>query len=138
MPESQKSGSGMSVPHKVLGSWGEDNTNDLTQYYLCDSDRADDKFSIVDAESDDEPDIPTIPETGDIDESCTEEEISCAPSLLATRLPTYWKLDEESTKCSALAFLVKKLLSSFLDPEEETKEEDEVWSWDRLFADIMN
>ncbi|BHF72545.1 Intraflagellar transport protein 43 [Sparganum proliferum] len=132
MPESQKSGSGMTVPHKVLGSWGEDNTNDLTQYYLCDSDRADDKFSIVDA-------------------GIVAFTLTLFKNLMTSRIfLRYLRLVILMNRAQRRRFPVHqvylrrdnkidlRLLSTFLDPEEETKEEDEVWSWDRLFADIMN
>ncbi|KAL5109152.1 hypothetical protein TcWFU_007002 [Taenia crassiceps] len=93
-------------------------------------DGTDEKVSVVDA------DIPVIPEIENTDEAPQDYDIISAPSALVKRMPTYVQLENEILTFHSLQTLDNiidlTLLANFLDPKEDTEEEDETWNWNRL------
>ncbi|CDI98454.1 expressed protein [Echinococcus multilocularis] len=71
-------------------------------------DGTDEKVSVVDAESDEEPDIPVIPEIENADEALHDCDATSTPSMLVKRIPTYAELENEILISHGLQMLVTK------------------------------
>ncbi|KAM9354802.1 LOW QUALITY PROTEIN: intraflagellar transport protein 43 homolog A-like [Pholidichthys leucotaenia] len=91
--------------------------------------------------SDDEGDIPVIPDLEEVEEDLTMQ-IVAPPSIQLNRVMTYQDLDNDLKYYSAFQTLDGeidlKLLTKVLAPEQEVKEEDVRWDWDHLFTDVSS
>ncbi|KAK1793244.1 hypothetical protein P4O66_011632 [Electrophorus voltai] len=92
--------------------------------------------------SDDESDIPVIPDLDEVQEEDLTMQVAAPPSIQVNRVMTYRDLDNDLMKYSAFQTLDGeidlKLLTKVLAPEQEVREEDVVWDWDHLFTEVSS
>ncbi|XP_051502264.1 intraflagellar transport protein 43 homolog [Myxocyprinus asiaticus] len=89
--------------------------------------------------SDNESDIPVIPDLEEVQEEDLTMQIAAPPSIQVNRVMTYRDLDNDLMKYSAFQTLDGeidlKLLTKVLAPEQE---EDVGWDWDHLFTEVSS
>ncbi|KAI1895501.1 hypothetical protein AGOR_G00106910 [Albula goreensis] len=92
--------------------------------------------------SDDEGDIPVIPDLEDVQEEDLTMQVAAPPSIQVNRVMTYRDLDNDLMKYSAFQTLDGeidlKLLTKVLAPEHEVREEDVGWDWGHLFTEVSS
>ncbi|XP_029586091.1 intraflagellar transport protein 43 homolog B isoform X1 [Salmo trutta] len=92
--------------------------------------------------SDDEGDIPVIPDLDEVQEEDLNMQVAAPPSIQVNRVMTYRDLDNDLMKYSAFQTLDGeidlKLLTKVLAPEQEVREEDVGWDWDHLFTEVSS
>ncbi|XP_044021776.1 intraflagellar transport protein 43 homolog isoform X1 [Siniperca chuatsi] len=92
--------------------------------------------------SDDEGDIPVIPDLEEVQEEDLTMQIAAPPSIQVNRVMTYRDLDNDLKYYSAFQTLDGeidlKLLTKVLAPEQEVKEDDVSWDWDHLFTEVSS
>lgn len=92
--------------------------------------------------SDNESDIPVIPDLEEVQEEDLTMKIAAPPSIQVNRVMTYRDLDNDLMKYSAFQTLDGdidlKLLTKVLAPEQEVREEDVGWDWDHLFTEVSS
>ncbi|XP_043118734.1 intraflagellar transport protein 43 homolog [Puntigrus tetrazona] len=92
--------------------------------------------------SDNESDIPVIPDLEEVQEEDLTMQIAAPPSIQVNRVMTYRDLDNDLMKYSAFQTLDEeidlKLLTKVLAPEQEVREEDVGWDWDHLFTEVSS
>ncbi|XP_023272963.1 intraflagellar transport protein 43 homolog isoform X1 [Seriola lalandi dorsalis] len=92
--------------------------------------------------SDDEGDIPVIPDLEEVQEEDLTMQIAVPPSIQVNRVMTYRDLDNDLKYYSAFQTLDGeidlKLLTKVLAPEQEVKEDDVSWDWDHLFTEVSS
>uniref|UniRef100_A0A3Q3IP45 Intraflagellar transport 43 n=1 Tax=Monopterus albus TaxID=43700 RepID=A0A3Q3IP45_MONAL len=92
--------------------------------------------------SDDEGDIPVIPDLEEVQEEDLTMQVAAPPSIQVNRVMTYRDLDNDLKYYSAFQTLDGeidlKLLTKVLAPEQEVKEEDVSWDWDHLFTEVSS
>ncbi|KAI7804241.1 intraflagellar transport protein 43 homolog [Triplophysa rosa] len=92
--------------------------------------------------SDNEGDIPVIPDLEEVQEEDLSMQIAAPPSIQVNRVMTYRDLDMDLMKYSAFQTLDGeidlKLLTKVLAPEQEVREEDVGWDWDHLFTEVSS
>ncbi|XP_029900401.1 intraflagellar transport protein 43 homolog isoform X2 [Myripristis murdjan] len=92
--------------------------------------------------SDDEGDIPVIPDLEDVQEEDLTMQVAAPPSIQVNRVMTYRDLDNDLKYYSAFQTLDGeidlKLLTKVLAPEQEVREEDVGWDWDHLFTEVSS
>ncbi|XP_076017695.1 intraflagellar transport protein 43 homolog [Genypterus blacodes] len=92
--------------------------------------------------SDDEGDIPVIPDLDEVQEEDLTMQVAAPPSIQVNRVMTYRDLDNDLKYYSAFQTLDGeidlKLLTKVLAPEQEVREEDVGWDWDHLFTEVSS
>ncbi|XP_031703824.1 intraflagellar transport protein 43 homolog isoform X2 [Anarrhichthys ocellatus] len=92
--------------------------------------------------SDDEGDIPVIPDLDEVQEEDLTMQVAAPPSIQVNRVMTYRDLDNDLKYYSAFQTLDGeidlKLLTKVLAPEQEVKEDDVNWDWDHLFTEVSS
>ncbi|XP_076605687.1 intraflagellar transport protein 43 homolog [Chaetodon auriga] len=92
--------------------------------------------------SDDEGDIPVIPDLDEVQEEDLTMQVAAPPSIQVNRVMTYRDLDNDLKYYSAFQTLDGeidlKLLTKVLAPEQEVKEDDVSWDWDHLFTEVSS
>ncbi|XP_030298912.1 intraflagellar transport protein 43 homolog isoform X4 [Sparus aurata] len=92
--------------------------------------------------SDDEGDIPVIPELDEVQEEDLTKQVAAPPSIQVNQVMTYRDLDNDLKYNSAFQTLDGeidlKLLTKVLSPEQEVKEDDVSWDWDHLFTEVSS
>uniref|UniRef100_A0A669DP08 Intraflagellar transport 43 n=2 Tax=Oreochromis TaxID=8139 RepID=A0A669DP08_ORENI len=92
--------------------------------------------------SDDEGDIPTIPDLDEVQEEDLTMQIAAPPCIQVNRVMTYRDLDNDLKNYSAFQTLDGeidlKLLTKVLAPEQEVREDDVSWEWDHLFTEVSS
>uniref|UniRef100_A0A673HFT1 Intraflagellar transport protein 43 homolog n=1 Tax=Sinocyclocheilus rhinocerous TaxID=307959 RepID=A0A673HFT1_9TELE len=92
--------------------------------------------------SDNESDIPVIPDLEEVQEEDLTMQIAAPPSIQVNRVMTYRDLDNDLMKYSAFQTLDGeidlKLLTKVLAPEQKVREEDVGWDWDHLFTEVSS
>ncbi|KAF3701283.1 Intraflagellar transport protein 43 -like protein A [Channa argus] len=92
--------------------------------------------------SDDEGDIPVIPDLEDVQDEDLTMQVAAPPSIQVNRVMTYRDLDNDLKYYSAFQTLDGeidlKLLTKVLAPEQEVKEDDVSWDWDHLFTEVSS
>ncbi|XP_075874346.1 intraflagellar transport protein 43 homolog [Nelusetta ayraudi] len=92
--------------------------------------------------SDDEGDIPVIPDLEEVQEEDLTMQVAAPPSIQVNRVMTYRDLDNDLKYYSAFQTLDGeidlKLLTKVLAPEQEVKEDDASWDWDHLFTEVSS
>ncbi|XP_071222186.1 intraflagellar transport protein 43 homolog B isoform X1 [Salvelinus alpinus] len=92
--------------------------------------------------SDDEGDIPVIPDLDEVQEEDLNMQVAAPPSIQVNRVMTYRDLDNDLMKYSAFQTLDGeidlKLITKVLAPEQEVREEDVGWDWDHLFTEVSS
>uniref|UniRef100_A0A3Q2QV46 Intraflagellar transport 43 n=1 Tax=Fundulus heteroclitus TaxID=8078 RepID=A0A3Q2QV46_FUNHE len=92
--------------------------------------------------SDDEGDIPVIPDLEEVQEEDLTTQVAAPPRCQVNRVMTYSDLDNDLKHFSSFQTLDGeidlKLLSKVLAPEHEFKEEYVIWDWDHLFAEVSS
>ncbi|XP_008305514.1 intraflagellar transport protein 43 homolog isoform X2 [Cynoglossus semilaevis] len=92
--------------------------------------------------SDDEGDIPVIPDLDEVQEEDLTMQVAAPPSVQVNRVMTYRDLDNDLKYYSAFQTLDGeidlKLLTKVLAPEQEVKEDDVSWDWDHLFTEVSS
>ncbi|XP_020342734.1 intraflagellar transport protein 43 homolog B [Oncorhynchus kisutch] len=92
--------------------------------------------------SDDEGDIPVIPDLDEVQEEDLNMQVAAPPSIQVNRVMTYRDLDNDLMKYSVFQTLDGeidlKLLTKVLAPEQEVREEDVGWDWDHLFTEVSS
>ncbi|XP_061699314.1 intraflagellar transport protein 43 homolog [Syngnathoides biaculeatus] len=92
--------------------------------------------------SDDDGDIPVIPDLEEVQEEDLNMQVAAPPSVQVNRVMTYRDLDNDLKYYSAFQTLDGeidlKLLTKVLAPEQEVKEEDVLWDWDHLFTEVSS
>ncbi|XP_056152232.1 intraflagellar transport protein 43 homolog [Lampris incognitus] len=92
--------------------------------------------------SDDEGDIPVIPDLDEVQEEDLAMQVAAPPSIQVNRVMTYRDLDNDLKHYSAFQTLDGeidlKLLTKVLAAEQEVREEDVGWDWDHLFTEVSS
>ncbi|XP_013868097.1 intraflagellar transport protein 43 homolog isoform X2 [Austrofundulus limnaeus] len=92
--------------------------------------------------SDDEGDIPVIPDLDEVQEEDLAMQVAVPPSIQVNRVMTYRDLDNDLKHFSAFQTLDGeidlKLITKVLAPEQEVQEDDESWSWGHLFTEVSS
>ncbi|KAM3594191.1 uncharacterized protein V6R79_003735 [Siganus canaliculatus] len=92
--------------------------------------------------SDDEGDIPVIPDLEEVQEEDLTMQVAAPPSIQVNRVMTYRDLDNDLKYYSAFQTLDGeidlKLLTKVLAPEQEVREDDVSWDWDHLFTEVSS
>ncbi|KAM4624972.1 intraflagellar transport protein 43 homolog [Polymixia lowei] len=92
--------------------------------------------------SDDEGDIPVIPDLDEVQEEDLTMQVAAPPSIQVNRVMTYRDLDNDLKYYAAFQTLDGeidlKLLTKVLAPEQEVREEDVCWDWDHLFTEVSS
>ncbi|XP_051942347.1 intraflagellar transport protein 43 homolog [Hippocampus zosterae] len=92
--------------------------------------------------SDDDGDIPVIPDLDEVQEEDLNMQVAAPPSIQVNRVMTYRDLDNDLKYYSAFQTLDGeidlKLLTKVLAPEQDVKEEDVLWDWDHLFTEVSS
>uniref|UniRef100_A0A1A8EU34 Intraflagellar transport 43 homolog n=1 Tax=Nothobranchius korthausae TaxID=1143690 RepID=A0A1A8EU34_9TELE len=92
--------------------------------------------------SDDEGDIPVIPDLDEVQEEDLTMQVAVPPSIQVNRVMTYRDLDSDLKHFSAFQTLDGeidlKLLTKVLAPEQEVREDDASWDWDHLFTEVSS
>ncbi|XP_010732156.1 intraflagellar transport protein 43 homolog isoform X3 [Larimichthys crocea] len=92
--------------------------------------------------SDDEGDIPVIPDLEEVQEEDLTMQVAAPPSIQVNRVMTYRDLDNDLKCYSAFQTLDGeidlRLLTKVLAPEQEVKEDDVSWDWDHLFTEVSS
>ncbi|XP_072313914.1 intraflagellar transport protein 43 homolog [Eucyclogobius newberryi] len=92
--------------------------------------------------SDDEGDIPVIPDLDEVQEEDLTMQIAAPPSVQVNRVMTYRDLDNDLKYYSAFQTLDGeidlRLLTKVLAPEQEVKEDDVSWDWNHLFTEVSS
>ena len=124
-------------PRKVLG-WSEEpkekgkRKRDRQPEVPIEDDRTSDN-----SEDDD---IPVIPDIDEVAEETLVSQIAAPPTVALNRFATYKQLDSDLHRHAGLFTLDGdidlKLLADVLSSEEDIKEEDEPWEWDKLFSKV--
>lgn len=138
--KSESSASPPKPPRKVLG-WSEEpkekgkRKRDRQPEAPIEDDR-------VHPSSDDSEDdsIPVIPDIDEVAEEALVSQIAAPPTVALNRFATYKQLDSDLHKHAGLFTLDGdidlKILANVLSSEEDIKEEDEPWEWDKLFSRV--
>ena len=112
------------------GGWASSRNSSLTQ-----------KSSIEKSDASEEEDLPIIPDLEEVEREDMAQRIADAPNVAVNRVDTYKELDSDLFKHAAFATLEEidlRLLTRHMVPEQSLKEPDEVWTWDKLFADVSS
>ncbi|KAM7155241.1 intraflagellar transport protein 43 homolog isoform 2-T2 [Molossus nigricans] len=92
--------------------------------------------------SDDEGDILVIPDLEEVQEEDFVLQVAAPPSIQVNRVMTYRDLDNDLMKYAAFQTLDGeidlKLLTKVLAPEQEVREDDVSWDWDRLYTEVSS
>lgn len=84
--------------------------------------------------------IPVIPDIDEVAEEALVSQIAAPPTVALNRFATYKQLDSDLHRHAGLFTLDGdidlKLLANVLSSEEDIKEEDEPWEWDKLFSRV--
>lgn len=94
-----------------------------------------------DDREDSENDIPVIPDLEELKDEELAGQVAQAPAAPINRVATLQELDNDLLKHSAFSTLDGldlRILTRFLAPENETKEEDVPWTWDVLFTEVSS
>lgn len=126
-----------SRPSRRVGGWGDEigaESAETTDSRLGGPTKA--------HESDDEPDIPVLPDQDDGRETSRPEDVSMAPNVVVNRVATYRELDTDLLRHNQFLTLDNeidlKLLAKCLVTESEVQEPDVAWDWDRLFTEVTS
>jgi len=97
----------------------------------------DDHFQPPSDDSEDDS-IPVIPDIDEVAEEALVSQIAAPPTVALNRFATYKQLDSDLHRHVGLFTLDGdidlKLLANVLSSEDDIREEDEPWDWDKLFA----
>ncbi|XP_048831331.1 intraflagellar transport protein 43 homolog [Brienomyrus brachyistius] len=148
-PRSASSAPGQGAPPKPLrrqGGWAEETpgTGSAKSGRRPATDELEDRRlqPQTPQESDDEGDIPVIPDLEEVQEEDLTMQVAAPPSVQVNRVMTYRDLDNDLMKFSAFQTLDGeidlKLLTKVLAPEQEVREEDVGWDWDHLFTEVSS
>uniref|UniRef100_G1MJ59 Intraflagellar transport 43 n=1 Tax=Ailuropoda melanoleuca TaxID=9646 RepID=G1MJ59_AILME len=89
-----------------------------------------------------EADIPVIPDLEEVQEEDFALQVAAPPSIQVNRVMTYRDLDNDLMKYAAFQTLDGeidlKLLTKVLAPEQEVREDDVSWDWDRLYTEVSS
>ncbi|XP_024424107.2 intraflagellar transport protein 43 homolog isoform X1 [Desmodus rotundus] len=92
--------------------------------------------------SDDGGDILVIPDLEEVQEEDFVLQVAAPPSVQVNRVMTYRDLDNDLMKYAAFQTLDGeidlKLLTKVLAPEQEVREDDVSWDWDRLYTEVSS
>ncbi|XP_034499016.1 intraflagellar transport protein 43 homolog isoform X3 [Ailuropoda melanoleuca] len=87
-------------------------------------------------------DIPVIPDLEEVQEEDFALQVAAPPSIQVNRVMTYRDLDNDLMKYAAFQTLDGeidlKLLTKVLAPEQEVREDDVSWDWDRLYTEVSS
>ncbi|KAF5394729.1 hypothetical protein PHET_10441 [Paragonimus heterotremus] len=130
-------------PTKKVGGWGQDCSGVSIVHGRAETQTANSMGILTLTEtrdSDDELNIPVIPDLTESEGRRSSGPIAEPPSIVLNCLTSYQDLDEQLIRQSSLGMLDSeldlKILTKQLRPEYEVQEKDEAWDWDRLIADV--
>ncbi|CAG5116573.1 unnamed protein product, partial [Candidula unifasciata] len=135
-------------PNKAVSGWSEEapvrkpRTRQLGEgFETLEEDRLKQKSPDKD-NTDDDDDIPVIPELEDQQEDDLSTKVASAPNVVVNRVATYRELDNDFLKQAAFLTMDNeidlKLLTKVLSPPEDIIEDDKPWDWDRLFTEVSS
>ncbi|XP_069771322.1 intraflagellar transport protein 43 homolog isoform X2 [Narcine bancroftii] len=132
----------LSKPARRQGVWADD-TPRLAKSGRKVSEELEDRLRPRSPEgSDEDGDIPVIPDLEEVQEEDLVMQVAAPPSIQVNRVMTYRDLDNDLMKYGAFHTLDGnvdlKLLSRVLSSEQDVQEEDECWSWDQLFTEVSS
>ena len=138
--KSETSESQPKPPRKVLG-WSEEpkEKGKRKRDRQPEAPVEDDRVQPTSDDSEDD-NIPVIPDIDEVAEEALVSQIAAPPTVALNRFATYKQLDSDLHRHAGLFTLDGdidlKLLSNVLSSEEDIKEEDEPWEWDKLFSKV--
>ncbi|XP_029982972.1 intraflagellar transport protein 43 homolog isoform X2 [Sphaeramia orbicularis] len=130
-------------PARRQGGWAEESSGSGASRRPAAEDQEDRRLRPQTPQgSDDEGDIPVIPDLDEVQEEDLTMQIAAPPSVQVNRVMTYRDLDNDLKYYSAFQTLDGeidlRLLTKVLAPEQEVKEEDVSWDWDHLFTEVSS
>ncbi|CAH8451594.1 unnamed protein product [Schistosoma rodhaini] len=91
-------------------------------------------------ESDEELEIPIVPDLSSVEEQSVAFQGAVAPSVVINKIPAYSELSQDLPNHGTLPLLDGdinlRVLTKNLFSESELQEIDETWSWDFLFSEL--
>uniref|UniRef100_A0A3B3DVT5 Intraflagellar transport 43 n=1 Tax=Oryzias melastigma TaxID=30732 RepID=A0A3B3DVT5_ORYME len=124
-------------PARRQGGWAEESSGSGSAKYVSHRLRPQTPKG-----SDDEGDIPVIPDLDEVQEEDLTMQVAVPPSIHVSQVMTYRDLDNDLKHYSAFQTLDGeidlKLLTKVLAPEQEVKEDDVSWDWDHLFTEVSS
>ncbi|XP_011406124.1 PREDICTED: intraflagellar transport protein 43 homolog A-like [Amphimedon queenslandica] len=86
--------------------------------------------------------IDNIPDLDEMNEGDLVSQVAAPPSAAVQQITTYKQLDNDLAKHASLftmdGEIDLKALAQVISPESEIQEDDKVWEWDKLFAEVSH
>ncbi|CAH8829637.1 unnamed protein product [Trichobilharzia szidati] len=129
-------------PERKVAVWNEDDISHSVSYGRRAQDISRDISDFTSKQdSDEELEIPIIPDVGSAEDGLGDSHTAAAPNVIVNKIPSFRELNQELINHGALPALDNDInlsvLTKHLFSEAELQERDETWDWDRLFADIL-
>ncbi|XP_043929803.1 intraflagellar transport protein 43 homolog [Protopterus annectens] len=130
-------------PTRRQGGWADDASSLIKSSQRVTEEVEDHRLKQQSIEgSDDDGDIPVIPDLEEVQEEGLTMQVAAPPSVQVNRVLTFRDLDNDLMKHAAFQTLDGeidlKLLTKVLSPEQEVREEDVSWDWNHLFTDVSS
>uniref|UniRef100_A0A6I8P2A0 Intraflagellar transport 43 n=1 Tax=Ornithorhynchus anatinus TaxID=9258 RepID=A0A6I8P2A0_ORNAN len=130
-------------PARRRGGWADESLKVSKSGKRTNEDEEDHRLRQQSLEgSDDEGDIPVIPDLEEVQEEDFVLQVAAPPSVQVNRVMTYRDLDNDLMKYAAFQTLDGeidlKLLTKVLAPEHEVREDDVSWDWDHLYTEVSS
>eukprot|EP00128_Syssomonas_multiformis_P017660 Colp12_sorted_trinity150504_noHs@12767 len=125
------------------GGWGNEDNGPQNELTRRESSRAfDDEIPTSHDAADEDGAMPVIPDLEQVQEEDLTTQIAAPPSLKVQRVATIRELDNDLFKYTAFPAgkegIDLKLLTQVLSPQADVMEEDQPWTWDRLFTQVAS
>ncbi|CAH8448070.1 unnamed protein product [Schistosoma mattheei] len=109
-------------------------------FHRADEDTLDFCKALRREESDEELEIPIVPDLSSVEDQSTAFQGAVAPSVVINKIPAYCELSQDLLNHGTLQLLDGninlRVLTKHLFSESELQEIDETWSWDFLFSKL--
>ncbi|CAH8451141.1 unnamed protein product [Schistosoma curassoni] len=109
-------------------------------FHRADEDTLDFCKALRREESDEELEIPIVPDLSSVEDQSTAFQGAVAPSVVINKIPAYCELTQDLLNHGTLQLLDGdinlRVLTKHLFSESELQEIDETWSWDFLFSKL--
>ncbi|CAH8447995.1 unnamed protein product [Schistosoma intercalatum] len=129
------------LPECKIGGWNEvEISHSVCFRKRANEDTLDFCKALRREESDEELEIPIVPDLSSVEDQSTAFQRAVAPSVVRNKIPAYCELTQDLLNHGTLQLLDGdinlKVLTKHLFSESELQEIDETWSWDFLFSKL--
>ncbi|CAH8451577.1 unnamed protein product [Schistosoma rodhaini] len=128
-------------PECKVGGWNEGEISHSVSFgRRAEEDSLDVCKALRKEESDEELEIPIVPDLSSVEEQSVAFQGAVAPSVVINKIPAYSELSQDLPNHGTLPLLDGdinlRVLTKNLFSESELQEIDETWSWDFLFSEL--